>query len=378
MENFHRAFAQARACQWSGEKSPAAGLIRPTSGNLLLNSGFEDGLAHPWGTGHYETSQGQSRFGVWWNSMNARAFMKIDTDQRHSGKNSLRITSYSPVQPHVFVTTSQRLTGLQPNTIYRISLFAKAENLSRGVSFAVDAAWGKRPLALPPGTYNWTPFSATINIGHNDYIDLRLILEDTGSVWLDDLVVEMANDPTGLQAQLQKGESLFDRAQFHEALALYRELAKTHSDQGGAILQIRHQIGRLHLALGQYDEALHHFQWLAEKGSRLAPISLGDLHYQLGEFDRAHEHYRKALALYQGDQGTVSRIQEKLAATFLAQGKWNQAFEAQRLSLHIQRHIGDLHGQALALNTTGLLYLMQQDYAQALKPLAAASHWPGN
>ncbi len=252
MENFHRAFAQARACQWSGEKSPAAGLIRPTSGNLLLNSGFEDGLAHPWGTGHYETSQGQSRFGVWWNSMNARAFMKIDTDQRHSGKNSLRITSYSPVQPHVFVTTSQRLTGLQPNTIYRISLFAKAENLSRGVSFAVDAAWGKRPLALPPGTYNWTPFSATINIGHNDYIDLRLILEDTGSVWLDDLVVEMANDPTGLQAQLQKGESLFDRAQFHEALALYRELAKSHSDQGGAILQIRHQIGRLHLALGQY------------------------------------------------------------------------------------------------------------------------------
>jgi len=373
VENFHRAFAQARECRQPGDQSTAAGLIRPTSGNLLLNSGFEEGLAHPWGTGHYETSQGKSRFGVWWNSLNARAFIKIDTDQRHSGEKSLRITSYSPGKPHVFVTTSQRITGLQPNTIYRISLYARAQNLSRGAIFTVDAAWGKRPLTLPPGTYNWTPFSATINIGHNDYIDLRIILEDTGSVWLDDLVVEIEKEPTGLQALLQKAESLFDRAQFQEALALYQELAKNHPDQSGVLLQVQHQAGRIHLALGQYDEALRHFRWLAEKDSRLAPIGLGDLYYQLGEFDRAQEQYRKALELYKGDQGTLSRIQEKLAANLLAQGKWDQALEAQRRSLHIQRHIGDLHGQALALNTTGLFSLIKKDYGQALEPLATAS-----
>lgn len=373
LENFHRAFAQARQCTWSEEKARTAGLIRPTSGNLLVNHGFEEGLTRPWGTGHYEAAQGKTRFGVWWNSMNARAFMKIDTDQRHSGEKSLRITSYSPAKPHVFVTTSQRITGLQPNTIYRISLYARAENLSRGASFTVDAAWSKRPLVLPPGTYDWTPFHATINIGHNDYIDLRIILEDTGSVWLDDLVVEREAEPSGLQALLQKAESLFDRAQFQEALALYQQLAKSHPDQEGVLMQVRHQAGRIHLALGQYDEARRDFQWLAGKGSRLAPIALGDLYYQLGEFDHAQEQYRKALTLYQGDQGTLSRIQEKLAANLLAQGKWDQAFEAQRRSLLIQRHIGDLHGQALALNTTGLLYLMKKEYGQALEPLATAS-----
>ncbi len=371
-EQFQQAFAQARACKWAGEKARAAALVRPASGNLLVNGGFEEGLAYPWGTGHYESAQGKSRFGVWWNSMNARAFMKIDADQRHSGEKSLRITNYSPAQPHVFTTTSQRITNLKPNTVYRLSFYARAENLKGGAFFTVDAAWVKRVQDLPRGTYDWTSCSASINIGHNDYIDLRFILADTGAVWLDDLVVEMVEEPAGLQALLQKAESLYDRARFQEALALYEELAKSHPDQPGVQMQVRHQAGRIHLALGRYEEALTHFRWLAEKDSRLAPMALGDLYYQLGEFDRAQEQYDKALELYKGDQGTVSRIKEKVAANLLAQGKWDQAFAAQRQSLLIQRHIGDLHGQALALNTTGLLYLMQKEYAQALEPLVTA------
>ncbi len=205
-ESFHRAFAQARDCQWNKEKAaPVLPAARPTGGNLLVNGGFEGGLTHPWGTGHYESAGGKSRFGIWWNSMNALAFMKIDTDQSHSGNKSLRITSYSPPQPHVFTTTSQRIAGLKPNTVYRLSLYAKAENLKRGILVITDAAWGKRQVLAPAGTYDWKECRGTVNIGHNDYIDVRLVLEDTGTVWLDDLVVEEEKDPSGARGPAPKG-----------------------------------------------------------------------------------------------------------------------------------------------------------------------------
>jgi CHAT domain-containing protein len=371
--NFQRFFALAKECSRGLSKPETASATKSPPGNLLVNGGFEDGLKHPWGTGHYEAASGKTGFGLWWNSNNARAFMKIDTDERHSGEKSLRVTNYSPGAPHVFTTTSQRISGLTPNTVYRVSLYAKARNLSPGVSFAVDAAWGKRVLSLPAGTYDWRHFSGTINIGHNDYIDLRLIHENTGTLWLDDLVVEPETESGGIQASLQRAESLLDRARFKEALEIYRTLESQNPDNPGLLLQARHHAGRIHLALGQYDEARRSFTWLADKGFRPASLDLGDLYYQLGEFDRANEHYARALETFKGDQGTYSLVQDKVAANYLAQGKLDLALRAQRQSLLILRHIGDQHGQAQALNTTGMIYLNLKDYPRAREALNAAS-----
>jgi CHAT domain-containing protein/tetratricopeptide (TPR) repeat protein len=362
LELFQRAFAQARDCQWQRQQTAPAPAARPAGGNLLVNGGFEEGLAHPWGTGHYESLQGKSRFGIWWNSMNARAFMKIDTDQSHSGEKSLRITNYSPAQPH----------GLKPNTVYRLSLYAKADNLRGGISVITDAAWGKRLILVPPGTYDWKHCRGSVNIGHNDYIDLRLVSEHPGTAWLDDLAVEEELDPASPEALLQKAESLYDRAQFREALVLCQDLERSHPGNASLLLHTRHLTGRIHLALGRYEEARSQFQGLADAKFRPAPIALGDLYYQLGEFDRANDYYRQALDLFRGDQGTYSRIHEKLAASFLAQGKWNEALKAQSLALQVQQHIGDVYGQALVLNTTGLMLLQKRDYDQALKALSAA------
>lgn len=204
LERFQQLFAEVKACK--AEQSIAQ---KASSDNLLVDGGFEDGLNWPWGSGHYEDSAGKTAFGAWWNSMNARAFMKLDADVRHSGDYALRVTNFSPSAPHVFTTTAQRIDGLRPNSVYRISLYAKAEDLTPGaVVFSVDAAWAKRLLGLPPGTYGWRSFSATVNIGHNDYIDLRLIHQNTGTVWLDDIVVEPAGTPKDTAEQLQQAESL--------------------------------------------------------------------------------------------------------------------------------------------------------------------------
>jgi CHAT domain-containing protein/tetratricopeptide (TPR) repeat protein len=372
LEQFQRAFAQARDCLWAKPQTASAPAARLAGGNLLVNGGFEEGLAFPWGTGHYESLQGKSRFGVWWNSMAARAFMKIDTDQSHSGGKSLRITNYSAAQPHVFTTTSQRLTGLKPNTVYRLSLYARADNLKRGILVITDAGWGKRLLLVPPGTYDWKHCTGSVNIGHNDYIDLRLVSEDTGTAWLDDLAVAEELDPNSPEALLQKAESLYDRAQFQEALDLCQNLERSHPGNAGLLLQTRHLTGRIYLAQGRYDEARRQFQGLADAKFRQAPIALGDLYYQLGEFDRANDYYRQALDLFRGDQGTYSRIHEKLAASLLALGKWDEALKAQNLALRVQQHIGDVHGQAVVLNTTGLMHLQKRGYDKALQALSLA------
>jgi CHAT domain-containing protein/tetratricopeptide (TPR) repeat protein len=372
LANFYRYFHMVKECNAALAKVPIQATSRAAPGNLLINGGFEDGLIPPWGSGHYETSAGRTRFGIWWNSNNARAFMKVDTDQHHSGKKSLRITNYSPPAPHVFTTTSQRITGLTPNTVYRLSLYAKAENLQGGVNFAVDAAWGKRPLSLPAGTYDWRQLSATINIGHNDYIDFRIIQENTGTIWLDDIVIEPVEAPGGIQGMLQQAESRFDKGQFQEALAIYRELEEKNPDNKGILFQTRHQGGRIQLVLGEYEQALQSFTWLADNGFQKASLDLGDLYYQLGDFDKADGFYQKALKTFVGDQGTYSLVQDRVAGNFLAQGKLDQALAAQQNSLHILRHIGDQHGQAVALNTLGMIFMQQQNLSQAQNSFAAA------
>ena len=336
------------------------------AGNLLIGGDFEDGLVPPWGTGHYEYSGGETAFGIWWNSLNARAFMKTDTDRPHGGRRALRITNYSPAAPHVFTTTSQRIRGLKPNTVYQVTLAIKAQNLSPGaVFFVVDAAWTKALPSVPAGTYDWQPYSATINIGHNDYIDFRVIQVNTGTVWLDDIVVQPATEIENAQTLLQQAESLFDQARFDEAAQAYGELQKRFADDGGVQWQAQRQLGRIHLAIGQYEKALAELTPLAERGLRPLPLDIGDLHFQLGEYAKAKDWYDKGLVNFKGDQGTTSLVLERLAATYLALGDLASAARAQERALLILRHIGDRHGEAVGLTTLGRIHLRRDDYSRA-------------
>ncbi len=182
------------------------------SDNLLQNGGFEEGLIFPWGTGHYEKIDGKFRFGIWWNSNNAHAFMKIDTDIKYSGDSSLQVGNVSPSAPHVFSTLSQRITQLQPNQIYHIEYDFKAKNLRPGaVSFTIDPGWNKRLPSPPPGTYDWKHFEADINIGHNNFIDFRILSLDTGFFWLDNIRVTLKKDNKNAY---QEAEALYDAGKY--------------------------------------------------------------------------------------------------------------------------------------------------------------------
>jgi len=151
----------------------------PAARNLVENSGFENRL-EGWGTGQYEP-----RNEVFWGAADAAA--TIDTQIRHSGKMSLKIVNRSTRKPHVYRTLSQRINGLKRNTKYSASFWVKANNAAAGtLILTTDMAWSQR-MAIAAGTYGWRQFTRIFDTGNNDFVDLRFISEDVGTVWLDDI-----------------------------------------------------------------------------------------------------------------------------------------------------------------------------------------------
>ncbi|GAK59048.1 TPR repeat protein [Candidatus Vecturithrix granuli] len=377
LQAFYQNFTRAKELkQRLVPKLAAHAVSRPTDKNLLINGGFEDGLIFPWGTGHYESMDGKFQFGLWWNSMNANAFMKVDTAETYSGVKSLQITNYSPSASHVFTTLSQRITGLQPNRVYKISCYVKANDVPpSAVLVIVDAAWAKR-FALPSGTYEWQPFSVTVNIGHNDYIDFRIVHQSTGSVWFDDIIVEEMTAIEEADAW-QQAERLFDSARYADALQAYAELEKQYRENEGALRHVKWYAGRVHLALGQYDRAFENFSWAVNKGIDRANIDLAELYYYLGDFEIAIQYFAKSLDIVKEDQGTVSLIWNKLSQCYLASGKLEEALRAQEYAYFVLKHIEDQHGQALALNQLGVIYQRQQAYDRAREQFLMAYQLAG-
>jgi CHAT domain-containing protein/tetratricopeptide (TPR) repeat protein len=356
------------------EAGPAPRAVEP---NLLQNGGFEAGLVFPWGTGQYERAAGPTRFGVWWASGGARGYVKVDTEHRAAGRRSIRLTNFSPAAPHVFLTTAQRISGLTPNAVYRVSLAAKAQDLRPGaVMFTIDAAWVKRLLPLAPGTYDWRRYSGTVNIGHNDYIDFRVLHLDTGTAWLDDIVVEPVTDLAGAD-RLQQAESLVNRSEFEAALRILEALEREHPDATGMLRAVRLHAGRIYTTLGRYDEARAAFRWLLDHGYPRAHVDLGELYYHVGDFVQADRELERALEVVAGDQGSEGLVLNRQGQTRLAQGRTAEAIVPLNRAIRILTHIGDLHGQALVRTTLGGVHLRRGAHEEAAGQFRAASQLAG-
>jgi len=163
--------------------------------NLLRNGGFEEDLEF-WGTGYYETDVYKGSLGIFWASRVGIAIEaiktadvrgEIDSDIRKSGVKSFKITNNSPLEAHIYDSMSQRITGLIENTDYIASFWAKTERAGRGTfEVTTDLKWLKRKH-MEAGTYDWKQFSHVFNTGDNTFIDFRIISEEPGTVWVDDM-----------------------------------------------------------------------------------------------------------------------------------------------------------------------------------------------
>ncbi len=156
----------------------------PRVRNLLMNGGFEQGLAPPWGI----DAQGKGK-DLWWNNGNCLSAAEVDETVRKRGEASLHIVNFSPRAPHVYGTVAQRIP-IRKHQLYRVTLWAKANQLaSRGaVVIIVDRAWKVRPILLPPGTYSWRMLDGVFSLPE-ETAELRILSEDGGEAWIDDIRV---------------------------------------------------------------------------------------------------------------------------------------------------------------------------------------------
>ncbi len=161
----------------------AVSIAVPADG-LIGNGGFNAGLGPPWGTGLY--SEGRP---VWWNSPGCRSEVSLDETVAMEGLASLHIINPSARAAQVYGTVAQRIP-IEPNRPYRITVWVRGLDLASAgaVSVVVDEAWQVRPIVLPPGSYAWTRLSGTFSLPAS-HADIRILAEDAGEVWLDDLQV---------------------------------------------------------------------------------------------------------------------------------------------------------------------------------------------
>ncbi len=325
---------------------------------LQAEGGFERGLIPPWGTGHYES--GNFNFGIWWNSAGCRSYAKLDGAERHSGSASLRLTNFSPTASNVFGTTSQRIRGISPNTLYEVSVWARAENLSPGaVQLVMDAGWHLRPLALPGGTYGWKRFTARFNSQDLAFIDLRILMLNTGTVWLDDLSLRRLDSSEVTGDPLLAGEDLFRRGQVRQALELYREQEKALAGQPDRLPPVWLRLAEVLAAMGEYGPALELYEKVRSPTHYRVYLAVGDIYLNLEQPEKALEQYQYVYrkASQPLDQALLAQASDRTAVAYLRMGNLNQAIAFQSQALRIMTHINDPHGRAHSLGHLGQIYL---------------------
>ena len=176
-------------------RSMVAGCLNQRN-NLVKNCGFEDDLAF-WGTGYVEDELHPGRLDPFWESWVgdvgstatrvAQVIGEIDRSVRRSGMNSFAITNNSPLEQHIYGSMSQRVSGLEPHSEYVATFWTKAEGARAGtLEITTDLKWLQRK-PIEAGTYDWKPFSRVFNTGDENFVDFRLISEEPGKVWLDDI-----------------------------------------------------------------------------------------------------------------------------------------------------------------------------------------------
>lgn len=132
-----------------------------------------------------------SPWAKWWISRNAKVLAKHVALKKGGQRNALYVSNRSRRAPHVYGTTYQRI-AVQKGRTYRITLIAAARNLNSngGANVTVDPQWRIRPIHLKKGTYSWTRYSGTFR-SEWSHIDLRIISEDIGEVWITGIEVQM-------------------------------------------------------------------------------------------------------------------------------------------------------------------------------------------
>lgn len=299
--------------------------------NLISGGDWENGLILPWGTGRYEREVRPVNRGMWWNSTGQNsagaavptmAFMKVDHSVYKTGHKSLRITNLTQAGHNRFITTAQRIENLQPHSVFRLSLFAKAQEInSHGLRIVVDPAWQNSPITLPGGSYGWRHFVAYFTNGFHTSLDVRLLLENIGTQWIDDFRIEkirLDEVPHDMPGHVLAAEVLFGRGDHARAQKAIEYVAEKDS----LPLQLRLLRSRIIIERSSnkqaLKEALETLEELARRSFGHSLLYLGHAYIALGKETGAIEAYRAYAIRHKNDQIAVAEAKAALARAYIS------------------------------------------------------------
>ncbi|MEW5717494.1 MAG: tetratricopeptide repeat protein [Chloroflexota bacterium] len=163
-----------------------------------------------------------------------------------------------------------------------------------------------------------------------------------------------------------------ERRTLPQAIAAHHALRRAGRDAEADRLTLDAIVGPLTRA-GFYTTLL--IEWLPRicespdlKTRAEALGQTGKLHLHLGNFDDALPYLKQSLAIRQqiGDKAGEGTTLNNISALYHAQGDYETALTYLKQSLAISQQIGDLQGQGTTLNNISALYHAQGDYETAL------------
>lgn len=113
----------------------------------------------------------------------------VDDTVSRTGSRSLKMVNRTPKAPNVFLRVWQNL-ALKPNTSYTFKAWVKADGLvGQNAWFPGGSGWLWR-TRVPAGTYDWTEVSGIYTTDASTVsMDMMFVLENTGTIWIDDITV---------------------------------------------------------------------------------------------------------------------------------------------------------------------------------------------
>lgn len=98
-------------------------------------------------------------------------------------------------------------------------------------------------------------------------------------------------------------------------------------------------------------------------------VTLGNCHFALQELNQARAYYQKAETLSIESDNRDGRIacMVNLGLTFAAEKRWSESIENYHRVIELDRKMNYLSGEAIDLNTLGLLYQTNGDVESALR-----------
>ena len=168
------------------------------------------------------------------------------------------------------------------------------------------------------------------------------------------------------------------RGEYDEALCYYEQdlkITRELGDRAGEAVTLNNIAG-IHYARGEYDEALRYFndsmkikKEVGDRAGEAATLNnIGEIHRARGEYDEALRHYNDSLTILRdiGDRAGEARSKGNIGKVCFSRGEYDKASEYFEDCLKIFREVRDRAGEGVTLNNIGMIHKARGEYDEAL------------